>query len=318
MRFVDSAALDAALSFPALIDALRRAFAGGVTAPTRHHHFIPRPDGEATSLLMPAWTSGDGASGAGAMLGVKIVNVFPGNGARGLPSVNGLYVLMNGETGVPILALDGTQLTLWRTAAASALASGFLSRPDGATHAMLGAGALAPFLIRAHACVRPITRVLLWARRREQAERLAATLRAEGRDVSVVDHPDDAVAEADIISTATLSTEPLVRGAVVKPGAHLDLVGAFRPTMRESDDKCVRMARLFCDTRAGALKEGGDLADPLRRGVITERKIEGDLFDLCGGQVFTRKPEDITLFKSVGSAIEDLAAAMLAAEEIGG
>jgi alanine dehydrogenase len=177
---------------------------------------------------------------------------------------------------------------------------------------MVGAGALAPFLIRAHASVRPIRHVTLWNHRREKADQLAKEFVGSGLEIDVTDDLEAAVRTADIVSCATLSNEPLIRGAWLKPGSHLDLVGAYTPSMRESDDDCVQRALLFVDTRGGALKEGGDIVQPLAAGIITTAHVLADLFDLCRGTVqMTRRADDITLFKSVGTAIEDLAAAML-------
>jgi ornithine cyclodeaminase len=261
-------------------------------------------------LLMPAWTA---AAKDGAYLGVKIVSVYPGNAARGLPSVSGTYLLMRGETGEPLAVIDGQALTLWRTAAASALAASYLARQDSRRLVMVGAGALAPNLIAAHASVRPIAEVLVWNRNPQRAEELAATLFDRPYSVRATTDVESAVRRADIVSCATLSSDPLVKGAWLKPGTHLDLVGAFTPKMRESDDEAVRRARIFVDTRAGALKEAGDIVQPLAAGIIRDSDIAGDLFELCCGRVAGRQSaEEITLFKSVGTALEDLAAAGLA------
>jgi len=309
MRVISAAGIDAALTFPDLIEALRAAFAGDIVVPVRHHHAIERKGmATATHLLMPAWTN----STSGNFLGTKVVNVFPDNGKRGLPSIYGTYLLMSGETGETLAAMDGTRLTAWRTAAASALAASYLAAPDASRMVMVGAGALAPFLIRAHAAVRPIRQVTLWNHTRARAEALAASLSGTSLGITAADDLEDAVRSGDIISCATLSGQPLVKGAWLKPGSHLDLVGAFNPAMRESDDDCVARARLFVDTRGGALKEGGDIVQPMADGLIDRSDIEGDLFDLCRNTVqVIRQKDDITLFKSVGTAIEDLAAAML-------
>jgi ornithine cyclodeaminase/alanine dehydrogenase-like protein (mu-crystallin family) len=309
MRVVSADEIDATLSFPALIRELRDAFRGEIIVPVRHHHEITRPGmATATHLLMPAWTNARTEN----FLGAKIVNVFPDNGKRGLPSIHGTYLLMSGESGETLAAMDGTRLTAWRTAAASALAASYLARNDAAHLVMVGAGALAPFIVRAHASVRPIRRVTLWNRDPAKCATLQAELAAEGFDCAVAGELESSVRAADIVSCATLSKDPLVRGAWLKPGAHLDLVGAYSPAMRESDDEAVRRARLFVDTRGGALKEGGDIVQPLADGVIAKRDIEADLFDLCRETVaVNRRPHDVTLFKSVGTAIEDLAAAML-------
>jgi ornithine cyclodeaminase len=313
MRVLDAAAVDAALSFDSLIPALADAFRGGVVTPVRHHHHVARSVGDATLLLMPAWTE-DG--GAPSWLGTKIVTVFPGNAAKSLPSVAGLYLLMDGETGLPAFAMDGARLTLWRTAAASALAASHMAKPDASHLLMVGAGALAGFLVRAHASVRPIRRVTLWNRSRAGAERLAATLAPDGLEVVVTDDLAGAVAEADIVSCATLAREPLVQGAWLKPGAHLDLVGAFNLAMREADDEALHRARVIVDTPA-ALTEGGDVAVAIKAGTYVPDRVSGTLADLCHGRLAGRTTEaEITLFKSVGAALEDLAAAMLVARRL--
>lgn len=313
MRVIDSAGVDRSLDFPALVAALDAALRAEIIVPVRHHHTIARPDGDATALIMPAW-----AAGSGGFLGVKLVNVFPGNAARSLPSVMGTYVLMSGDTGAPLAVIDGTRLTLWRTAATSALAARYLARPDASVHLMVGAGALSPFFIRAHRAVRPVTRSIIWNKSRANAEKIAASLAAEGIAVEVSDDLEAAVRAADIISTATLSKAPLVRGAWLKPGAHLDLVGAFTPDMRETDDDCVLRSRIFVDTRGGALKEGGDLVQPIRAGLISAEAVEADLTDLARGRVIvTRAKDDITLYKSTGGALFDLATAALVAAKSG-
>ncbi len=306
MRILTASEIDQALTFPALIDALAEAFAGDFAAPERHHHEIDRDGAPGTLLLMPAWT---GRGARDAYLGVKVVSVFPGNGDRGLPSVLGTYLLMDGGTGLPLAALDGTRLTVWRTAAASALAARFLARPDASRMVMVGAGALAPFLIRAHLSQRPVEEVLLWNRSRARADALAEELRAENLPVRATDDLEAAVRGADLVSCATLSQSPLVKGEWLKPGAHLDLVGAFNLAMREADDEALRRSSVYVDT-AAARHEGGDVALALRDGAIVPAHVLGDLFDLCRAPV-PRPMEAITVFKSVGAALEDLAAAML-------
>jgi ornithine cyclodeaminase/alanine dehydrogenase-like protein (mu-crystallin family) len=309
MRLVSAEEIDAALDFPGLIDALAEAFRGGTIAPERHHHAVERPGATtATHLLMPAWTSHDFAGEA--FLGTKIVNVFPDNGRHGLPAVLGVYVLQSGVTGEPLAAMDGTRLTHWRTAAASALAARFLARGDAHRLLLVGAGALAPFLARAHATVRRIDEVIIWNHRKSSAEKLAGALSTPGWRVSVVEDLEKAVHAADIISCATLSKTPLIRGAWLRPGQHLDLVGAFNLEMREADDEALRRARIFFDTDA-ALSEGGDVALGLRDGAIERTDALADLAALCRGAPGRNNLQDITLFKSVGAALEDLAAATL-------
>jgi ornithine cyclodeaminase/alanine dehydrogenase-like protein (mu-crystallin family) len=247
MDVIDAAGIDRALTFPSLIDALADAFRGDIVTPVRHHHEVERPGTHGTLLLMPAWT---GPATPDGHVGVKIVTVFPENGARNLPSVLGTYLLMEGATGEPRAALDGSRLTVWRTAAASALAARYLARPEASRMAMVGAGSLAPFLIRAHASQRPIREVSLWNHRPERAESLAAELRAEGLPVTAVTDLEGAVRQADLVSCATLSTAPIVSGAWLKAGAHLDLVGAFNLKMREADDEALRRAQVWVDTEA--------------------------------------------------------------------
>jgi ornithine cyclodeaminase len=320
MRIVSADDLSGIFDFPDLIEALRAAFREGVIMPARHHHTIALPgEPDATLLLMPAWNDLSSGRVEERFLGVKVVSVYPGNTARGKPSISGSYLLMAGSTGEALAVIDGTALTLWRTAAASALAASYLARADATRLVMVGAGALAPFLISAHASVRPISDVLVWNRSGERAEAVASAL--SGRPYAVRATPDleEAVCGADLVSCATLSTEPLVHGAWLQPGTHLDLVGAFTPTMRESDDEAVRRSRLYVDTRDGALKEAGDILQPLRAGAIAESDMIGDLFDLCRGTAPGRRSEDeITLFKSVGTALEDLAAATLAYARLAG
>ena len=315
MRHFAAAEIDAALDFPSLVDALADAFRGGFRAPPRHHHTVERPgEAPATTLLMPAWTERGTDDD---FLGAKIVNVFPGNGARGLPAVQGVYVLQSGATGAPIATLDGTRLTVWRTAAASALAARHLARADARRLLIVGAGQLAPFLVRAHRSQRPIETVAVWNHRPEGAHRLAAALADAGCDAHVVRRLDDGVRDADIVSCATLSAAPLVLGRWLKPGQHLDLVGAFSMNMREADDAALRRARVFVDTE-GALDEGGDVALGLKSGAIVRADVVADLAALVRGAPGRTAADEITLFKSVGASIEDLAAAMLVWRKAGG
>ena len=307
MRIVSADAIGRAVSYVGLADALAEAFRAEIVTPVRHHHTITRPGRDATLLLMPAWTTT-----ADGFLGCKLVTVFPDNAKLGSPSLHGLYVLLSGETGEPLAMLDGRALTAWRTAAASALAARYLARADASHLLIVGAGALARHLVRAHAAVRPVRTVTLWNRTRRSANALASALADTGLAVSVADDLEAAARAADIISCATLASTPLLRGAWIREGTHIDLVGGFTATMREADDETVRRARIYVDTRAGALSEAGDIVDPIARGVIAPTDIAGDLFDLCRGKVRGRTAQaEITLFKSVGSAIEDLAAAML-------
>jgi len=302
-----------ALPWDRLIEALNDIFTKQVCAPVRHHHSINVPnEPQATLLLMPAWLEGE-------YLGVKLVNVFPGNNRHGLPGLNSNYILSSGQTGEPLAQLDANELTARRTAAASAMASGFLSRADASDLLMVGAGRMARYLIPAHMSVRPIRKVTIWNRNEAEAIALADELKAQGVDAQSCppDQLESAANRADIISCATLSTTPLIKGEWLKPGAHLDLVGSFTPTMRETDNDAMQNCSVFVDVRAGALSETGDLIIPIREGAITEDSIVAEFTELCSGRHKGRAgledpQQAITLFKSVGDAREDLAAAILA------
>jgi ornithine cyclodeaminase/alanine dehydrogenase-like protein (mu-crystallin family) len=221
----------------------------------------------------------------------------------------GLYLLLDGKTGEPQALIDGQRLTQWRTACASALAASYLARADASRLLIIGAGALAPFLAKAHSAVRPIRQIRIWNRTFANAEKVAAQLKAEGLEVEAAADLEQALGEADIVSSATIATTPLVTGALLRPGTHVDLVGGFAPGMRESDDDAIRRARVYVDTRAGATKEAGDIVQPLASGVLKPQDILADLHELARGEKKGRGGADeITLFKSVGAALEDLAA----------
>jgi ornithine cyclodeaminase/alanine dehydrogenase-like protein (mu-crystallin family) len=318
MQVISARQIDDWLDYPSLIDALRAAFIAGCDAPRRHRHQIPAVMGADGSpgkggimLLKPAWR----ASGP---IAVKIVNVFPDNASRGLPSVLGTLLLFDGETGAPIAMMDGSAITVRRTAAASALAADFLARRDAVRLLVVGTGQLAPALAEAHATIRPLRDIRVWGRSPDKAAALARSLNEAGLPAHPVNDLEAGAREADIITCATLATSPLIRGAWLKPGAHLDLVGGFTPDMREADDAAMRRGRLFVDTRDGALAEAGDLIQPIAAGAITEADVVGELSELCRGSVAGRGGNDeITVFKSVGAAIEDLAAAELALARAG-
>lgn len=313
MKIIGPDEVHASLDFPSLIDALRDMFVEGCEAPVRHHHAIEtgEPGPEGNFLLMPAWQPGGD-------LGIKIVTVFPNNAEKSLPAVHANVLLFDGVTGQPKAMVDGEALTVRRTAAASALAASYLARKDAGTMAMLGSGAMAGHLVRAHASVRPIKTVLIWNRTLSKAENLADELRADGFDARAIADRQEAVSGADIVTAATLSNTPLIEGAWLRPGTHVDLVGAFRADMRESDDEVMRRAEIYVDTRAGAGKEAGDVLQAIEAGAISADDVRGDLFDLCRGTLAGRQSDDaITVFKSVGAALEDLAAASLVVKRAG-
>jgi ornithine cyclodeaminase len=310
LRFYSGADVHQALDFVRLAAALERAFAQGASVPLRHVHTLDRSD---LLLLMPAWRNATGQS-AGA-LGIKVVTVLPGAAARGASTVAALYVLLDRATGEARALLDGEALTLRRTAAASALAARLLARNDSRVLLVIGTGKLAPYLARAHCALRPaLERVLVWGRAPDRRAALAQMLAGEGLPAAAVDDLETAVRGAQIVSCATTATDPIVRGEWLAPGAHLDLVGGFTRAMREADDAAVARARIAVDTYAGALAEAGDLIVPLERGVITRDRIVAELAELVRGEKAGRTaPGQVTLFKSVGTALEDLAAAELVA-----
>jgi ornithine cyclodeaminase/alanine dehydrogenase-like protein (mu-crystallin family) len=306
MHIFDASRTAAALPYPALIAALRERFAAGCEVPARHVHELSAPgqSHKLTSLLMPAWVPGQ-------LYGVKVVNIAPGNNERGLPGLHGSYLLFDAVTGQALAVLDGNTLTTRRTAAASALAASFLAPAEAHHLLVLGAGAIARELPAAYAAVRPIDTVRVWARKPEAAEALAADWRAQGWAAEAVSDLAAACGQADVVSCATHATAPLVHGEWLAPGSHLDLIGSFTPAMREADDACLQGARLFVDTEE-ALKKSGDLLEPLRRGVISEADVRGTLTTLCKGVARGRmQAQERTVFKSVGTALEDLAAATL-------
>lgn len=302
MLNLNAEATRAALPFPALIAALRTSFAQHCNVPLRHTHEVRVGDSAFTSLIMPAWND--------RYYGVKIINVAPGNTARGLPGLHAAYLLHDAITGVPLALVDGDEVTVRRTAAAAALAASFLARDDARHLLVVGAGRIARLLPDAFAAVRPIDRVTVWARSHPQAVALAEELRAGGVNAAASADLSAAAAEADIVSCATLATEPVVLGKWLKPGSHLDLIGSFSPAMRETDDDCYAGASVFVDTEE-ALRKSGDLLGPMARGVFAASDVRGTLESLVRGERVGRQSADErTVFKAVGTALEDLTAAV--------
>jgi len=312
MLQISQTQIEQALNYPELITALKTAFQSDITVPMRHHHDFANPleQKDSTLLLMPAWE-------AGKYLGVKIVTVSPNNGVYKLPSIQGMYILMDAHKGSPLALMEAKTLTAFRTAAASALAASYLACKDSKVLLMIGTGALAPQLIRAHAAVRPIERVYVWGRDLAKATTIVEQFKTASFAVEAVDNIAEAVAKADIISCATLSPNPLLKGDLLRNGQHIDLVGSYRRDMREADDAVIQRSSVFVDTYAGATKETGDIVIPLEKGILTKEAIRADLFELCKGEKKGRQTEsEITLFKSVGHALEDLAAAKLVYEKL--
>ena len=311
MRFFDAAATRSGLPFERLIPALREMFAQGCVVPSRHSHSIAdasdatdATDGALTSLIMPAWLPGR-------CYGVKTVNIAPDNARRGLPGLHSTYLLYDAVTGAPLAWMDGDQITSRRTAAASALAASWLARPNARHLLVVGAGQVARLLPDAYRTVRPIERVRVWARNPSQARAMVAELCERGWDACCAESLEAAVGEADIVSCATLATEPILMGRWLRPGCHLDLIGSFTPAMREADDDCFADAAVYVDTDE-ALTKSGDLLGPMSRGAFGADDVKGTLAQLARGQASGRGTAgQRTVFKSVGTALEDLAAAML-------
>jgi len=311
MKIVDAEATESALPFATLIPALREMFVGGCVVPPRHHHRIELDSAaDATLLLMPAWKAHDA-------LGVKILNVFPGNAGKGLPGLYSIYCLFDAERGTPVALLDGNVLTARRTAAVSALAASYLAPPDADWLLVVGAGRIASLLPQAYREVRTIRRVSVWNPTPAAAQALVARLRTLDFDASIAPDLEAAVRSADIVSCATLATEPLVQGDWLHPGIHLDLIGSFTPEMREADDAAIRRSTVFVDTET-ALAESGDLLFPQQSGAFTAGRLAATLSDLCAGRHPGRRAaQELTLFKAVGTAMSDLAAAIVVRDRLG-
>jgi ornithine cyclodeaminase/alanine dehydrogenase-like protein (mu-crystallin family) len=293
---VYSAADLAAPSYKEYVEALREAFRTEVTAP---HRFVAETGSATTLLIMPAWDT--------FFTGIKTVTVKTDNGPLNLPTVQGSYLLIDNSTGAPVAVMDGTELTRRRTAAASALAADYLARKDASTLLLVGAGALAPHFAMAHAAMRPIKRVLVHNRTHDKAVAVAQEIGGEA-----VTNLEKAMGEADIITGITSATGAVIKGQWVKPGTHIDLVGAYKPEARETDGTAVGMARVYVDTREGADHEAGDLLMAQREGHFKWTDIQGDLFELTRGTMLGRRTDaEVTLFKSCGTALEDLAAAAM-------
>jgi len=307
MQMIGEHELAERLGWPELIGAIETELkAGRVTSPERSNIPIPMPGGGTSNLLvMPAWVEGES-------LGVKLVTFFPENGAKGLSTINASYALFSGADGRLQAVIEGDELTARRTAAASALAARFLARKDARRLLVVGTGQLSAKVAAAHASVRAYERIEIYGRNADKAAAIVASLAKDGIAAHVAGDLDAAVADADVISSMTSSTVPLIRGAHVKPGTHVDLIGAFKDDMRESDDALVTKASLFVDFRPGAMK-AGDLAQPLAAGLIREADIKADLAELASGKHPGRaSEEEITFFKSAGFSLLDLAAARLA------
>jgi alanine dehydrogenase len=310
MRVLGRADLERLLPPADLVDAMAAAFRrladGACTVPPRG----VMPAGEGLLLVMPAVAPGGDDGG----LGAKLVTYYAGNRRRGLPTLHASYVLMDEASGRPLALLEGTLLTALRTGATSALAARYLARADAGRVACFGAGTQAAFQLRCLATVRRLRRVAVVGRDPGRARAFAAAMGSElGVPVEVAADPPAALREADLVTCATTSATPVVAGALLSPGTHIDLVGAFRPTDREADTETIRRARVVVDTYAGAFEEAGDIVLPIAEGAVDRDHVTAELAEIVSGRRPGRRaPDEITLFKSVGWALEDLAAARLA------
>jgi len=308
MRVLGYSETVAALDFPPLIEALRQAFRSGNTeTPPADVYRIPVPPEQSGSLvILPAWQPGK-------HFGIKLSTIFPGKADGQKPTRLGTYMLCDGKSGEALALFDGPALTARRTAAASALAANYLANPDCERLLMIGTGTLALHLIEAHAASRPIHNVLVWGRDPDKAARLARRLTRRSLKVAPTTDLATAARGAQIICCATSAQEPILKGEWLTPGVHVDLVGGRTPTMREADDETMTRARIFVDTHAAAESQAGDIVIPIAAGAITSFDIAGDLFELTRGERAGRRfHNQITLFKSVGHSLEDLAAAQVA------
>lgn len=307
MIVIDTEQTRRALSFDTVIPALREAFRLGAQVPARHAHVIESGGAHGTALIMPAWN-------AQGYFGVKIINIFPGNRRQSLPGLHATYTLYSARTGVPLAQVDGDQITVFRTAGAAALGAFYLARQDARVLTIVGSGRVAGLMAQAMRAVRPIDKVWVWNVRPAGADALAAALRAQGVDAASTADLERAVRQADIVSCATLSTVPLVRGAWLRPGAHLDLIGSFKPDMLETDTACFDGATVYVDTDEAPAK-AGDLLAAFEAGALARDGIRGTLTDLARGRAPGRvNAREVTVFKAVGSALEDLTLAALVYE----
>lgn len=305
MKIITEEEVAKAIKYPILIEELKKAFISDIKVPSRIHqdYSNPKEGIDSTLLMMPSWVPSE-------ELGIKVLTVSPNNSKYNIPGISAVYLLFDAHKGGIKAVIEAKKLTSMRTAAASALASSYLSRVDSKVMLMIGTGALCEELIRAHSCVRNLEKIYVWGRDKEKALNIVKKLKLEF-NIEAIDRIEDKIGEADIISCATLSKEPLIFGKNIKKGQHYDLVGSFKPDMREVDDELISNVDIFIDSQM-AKKESGDLKTPLENGIISEDSIKADLFELTRKEKNARtSKEQITLFKSVGHALEDLTAAKL-------
>lgn len=295
----DAAAVSKALPMDALIKTLKQAFIDDIKVPLRHSHIM----GDCNTLLMPAWDS--------SFYGLKVVNIAPKNGQRGLPGLHSTFQLFDSQTGKPLAILEGNTITSRRTAAAAALGASFLARKDSSVLLVVGAGRVASLVPEAMKAVLPIKKVIIWNYVAEQAVDLAKSLREQGFDAVASEDLESAVRSADVVTCATLSEKPMIKAEWLKPNGHLDLIGSFTPVMKETYPECFANATVFVDTEEAPTKSG-DLLEAFKAGTLRKENIAGTLQQLCRNEKPGRQSnEGRTVYKAVGTALEDLAAAVL-------
>ncbi|MEZ4931748.1 MAG: ornithine cyclodeaminase family protein [Saprospiraceae bacterium] len=304
MKIITAEQIESIFSYRGFIPFLNNYLTKKIEVPQRNHFDI----GNNTLLLMPAWTD--------KYCGVKIATAFPNNRKIGKPTIHAIYILFDAITGEPLAQIDGKTLTNKRTAAASALASQYLSKKESENLLMMGNGALCPELIKAHASVRPIKNVAIWGRNKNNVQKVITENNWGELNVRISENIKDDFSWADIISCATSAVEPIVFGKYIEPGTHIDLVGSYKQNMREADDDLIKKSNIYIDNSA-AKEECGDIFIPLKNNIINEGFIKGILADLATQKISGRNStKEITLFKSVGFALEDLAAAEYLFEKI--
>lgn len=319
MLVIDALDVEKSLTFNGLVAGLRAAFSNDFGMPQRHVYHLPAIGGESTEhndsfAVLPAWND--------QVMGVKAFTHLPGNPAKGLETLASKMLLFSRITGEPLAIVDGTQLTFWRTAAVSALAADYLAKADAKSLLLFGTGKLAPYMALAHASVRPLETIYVTGRNTEKIAATVAEIQAQRPDLHVqgVSNPESVIGRVDIISCATGAAEPLFSYEQVSAGTHIDLVGNHSRDRRECDSATIRHAKVFVDSRLNVLNEAGELLIPIAEGIFSEAQVQGELADLCRGRILGRSQDkkgsdDITLFKSVGTALSDLAAAYLVYQE---
>lgn len=302
MKYFDMKAIQTALPYPLLVEALAQGLQQFAQTPARSF-FSPNQDASCV-MIMPAWRPHQ-------MMGVKLVSVWPENNAKGESAVSAVYVVISCLDGRPLAVLDGTELTLRRTAAAAALAAKRLARENSETLAVLGTGSLSVPLVQAHTDTMRFKNVLVWGRQFHKTQRVVKQLKELGIEVCAMGDLEETLALSDVVAVATTATEPFLKADWVKPGTHISLVGAFTPQMAEAEPVLMARSQLFADCRASVLEKGGEVFQAIKQGLVLDSDIIADLAELTAqsDRNWRHDGQAITVFKSVGFALLDLIAA---------